>query len=97
MISHRLFPTAPDRTIVECDWFYLPEIVKSGKDLTSSVELFHRVNQQDFDACERCQPGMSSKVYAHGGVLVPGEHHIGAFHDWVTAQVGDVVPEHCLS
>ena len=45
------------------------------------MELFDRVNQQDFDACERCQPAMCSRVYRDGGVLVPSEHHIGAFHD----------------
>ena len=36
----------------------------SGKDVSRSVELFHRVNEQDFDACERCQPAMSSRAYA---------------------------------
>ncbi|MDQ0620615.1 SRPBCC family protein [Arthrobacter globiformis] len=64
--------------------------MESGKDVTASVELFHRVNMQDFDACERCQPGMASKVYSKGGVLVPSEHHIGAFHDWIHEKVGDV-------
>ena len=92
VIIHRMFPMAVDRTIVECDWLYLPSVVESGKDVTASVELFHRVNQQDFDACERCQPAMGSKVYAKGGVLVPSEHHIGAFHDWVQEMVGDAVP-----
>jgi phenylpropionate dioxygenase-like ring-hydroxylating dioxygenase large terminal subunit len=61
--------------------------VATGKDVTRSVELFHRVNQQDFDACERCQPAMSSRVYARGGVLVPTEHHIAAFHEWVTSRL----------
>jgi Rieske 2Fe-2S family protein len=51
------------------------------------VELFHRVNEQDFAACERTQPAMSSRAYAQGGVLVPSEHHIGAFHDWVTQRL----------
>ena len=51
------------------------------------MELFHRVNLQDFEACERCQPAMSSRSYADGGVLVPSEHHIGAFHDWVRARL----------
>jgi Rieske 2Fe-2S family protein len=55
-------------------------------DLSRSVELFHRVNQQDFEACERCQLAMDSRSYARGGVLVPSEHHIGAFHDWVRAR-----------
>ncbi|MEZ0076539.1 phenylpropionate dioxygenase-like ring-hydroxylating dioxygenase large terminal subunit [Planotetraspora sp. GP83] len=69
-------------------WLYMPEVVASGKDLDKSVELFHRVNQQDFDACERRQPAMSSPTYAKGGVLVPSEHHIGAFHEWVQSRIG---------
>jgi Rieske 2Fe-2S family protein len=87
VIFHRMYPVAPDRTVVECDWLYLPEVVESGAELDRSVELFHRVNQQDFDACERCQLAASSKAYAAGGVLVPSEHHIGEFHDWVVRQV----------
>jgi Rieske 2Fe-2S family protein len=88
VIVHRMFPMAADRTVVECDWLYLPEVVESGKDVSRSVELFDRVNRQDFDACERCQPAMSSRVYSQGGVLVPSEHHIAAFHDWVTSSIG---------
>ncbi|WP_308282566.1 aromatic ring-hydroxylating oxygenase subunit alpha [Pseudonocardia nigra] len=87
VIFHRMYPVAADRTVVECDWLYLPEVVEGGKDLDRSVELFHRVNQQDFDACERCQLAASSKAYAEGGVLVPSEHHIGEFHTWVTRQL----------
>lgn len=88
VIFHRMYPVAADRTIVECDWLYLPHVVDSGKDVSRSVELFDRVNRQDFDACERTQPGMSSRLYAKGGVLVPSEHHIGAFHDWVNERLG---------
>jgi Rieske 2Fe-2S family protein len=88
VILHRMFPLAADRTIVECDWLYLPEVVAAGKDLTNSVELFDRVNRQDFEACERCQPGMSSRSYANGGVLVPSEHHIAAFHGWLRDRLG---------
>jgi Rieske 2Fe-2S family protein len=87
VIVHRMFPLAADHTIVECDWLYLPEVVQSGKDLSRSVELFHRVNQQDFEACERCQPAMTSRVYHDGGVLVPSEHHIGEFHEWLRATI----------
>ncbi|WP_190813339.1 aromatic ring-hydroxylating oxygenase subunit alpha [Saccharopolyspora pogona] len=87
VIFHRMYPVAVDRTIVECDWLYTQEVIDSGADLSRSVELFHRVNQQDFDACERCQPAMSSRAYASGGVLVPSEHHIGEFRDWVAAAI----------
>ncbi|MDA2805276.1 aromatic ring-hydroxylating oxygenase subunit alpha [Nocardiopsis suaedae] len=88
VIFHRMFPLTADRTLVRCDWLYLPEVVDSGADIDRSVELFHRVNQQDFDACERCQLAMDSRSYRDGGVLVPSEHHIGEFHDWVRAHTG---------
>lgn len=87
VIFHRMFPVAPDRTIVECDWLYLPEVVASDKDLSKSVELFDRVNRQDFDACERCQAATNSRAYAEGGVLVPSEHHIAEFQKWATEMV----------
>lgn len=87
VVLHRMFPVAADRTIVECDWLYLPEVVESGTSLDHSVELFHRVNQQDFEACERCQLAMGSRSYADGGVLVPSEHHIAEFHAWVRSRI----------
>ncbi|HEY2224468.1 aromatic ring-hydroxylating dioxygenase subunit alpha [Actinomycetospora sp.] len=88
VVLHRMFPVSAERTIVRCDWLYLPGVVASGADLDRSVELFDRVNRQDFDACERCQVSMDSRSYARGGVLVPSEHHIGEFHDWVRERVG---------
>jgi Rieske 2Fe-2S family protein len=87
VILHRMTPLSPDRTRVDCDWLFAPEVVESGRDLDASVELFHRVNVQDFAACERTQPGMSSRAYRDGGVLVPSEHHIGQFHAWVQARL----------
>lgn len=89
VILHRMFPLAADQTVVECDWLYRPDVVASGTDLSTSVELFHRVNQQDFTACERCQQAMASRAYAQGGALVPSEHHIADFHTWVLARLGD--------
>ncbi|PRY02325.1 aromatic ring-hydroxylating oxygenase subunit alpha [Allonocardiopsis opalescens] len=88
VIVHRMYPMAVDRTVVECDWLYRPEVVEGGGDLSRSVELFHRVNEQDFAACERCQPAMASRGYRRGGVLVPSEHHIAEFHRWVGAALG---------
>ena len=87
IIFHRMYPLAADHTVVECDWLYLPSVVESGQDLTKSVELFDRVNRQDFDACERCQPAMSSRLYRDGGVLVPSEHHISGFHEWLLSKL----------
>jgi phenylpropionate dioxygenase-like ring-hydroxylating dioxygenase large terminal subunit len=89
IIFHRMYPMAPDRTIVECDWLYTPDVVEQGRDVSRSVELFHRVNEQDFEACERTQPAMSSRAYRNGGVLVPSEHHIAEFHEWVVSRLGE--------
>ena len=89
VILHRMFPLAPDRTIVECDWLFLPEVVASGVDLEKSVRLFDLVNLQDFEACELCQSVTDSKTYAHGGVLVPSEHHIADFQNWATNAIAD--------
>ncbi len=88
VILHRMFPFAEDRTVVECDWLYAPEVVASGADVSKSVELFHRVNTQDLEACERTQPAMASRAYRSGGVLVPTEHHIGIFHEWLLERLG---------
>ncbi|MDY6998186.1 MAG: aromatic ring-hydroxylating dioxygenase subunit alpha [Actinomycetota bacterium] len=87
IIFHRMYPVAADRTVVECDWLYAPEVLDAGHDVSRSVELFHRVNVQDFDACERTQPAMGSRAYRYGGVLVPAEHHIAEFHHWVLSRL----------
>lgn len=89
VILHRMFPLAPDHTIVECDWLFLPEVVESGVDLEKSVKLFDLVNQQDFEACELCQSVTDSKKYRDGGVLVPSEHHIAGFQNWATQAIAD--------
>nr|WP_236743755.1 aromatic ring-hydroxylating dioxygenase subunit alpha [Mycobacteroides abscessus] len=88
VIFHRMYPIASDRTVVECDWLYMPDVIEQGHDIERSVELFHRVNQQDFEACERTQPAMASRAYRRGGVLVPSEHHIGEFHQWALGMLG---------
>lgn len=89
VIFHRMYPLAVDRTVVVCDWLFDPAVAASGEDIDASVELFHRVNTQDFEACERCQPSMSSRAYRDGGLLVPSEHHIGEFHSWVHEVIDD--------
>lgn len=89
VIFHRMYPLGPGRTVVECDWLYQPEVLTQGHDLQRSVELFHRVNEQDFAACERTQPTMSSRAYRNGGVLVPAEHHLAEFHRWIEDRLRD--------
>jgi glycine betaine catabolism A len=87
VIAHRMFPLAADQTTVVCDWLFDASVIESGQDVSPSVELFDRVNRQDFEACELTQLSMGSRAYRDGGVLVPSEHHIAQFHSWVTEQI----------
>ncbi|MFY9927720.1 MAG: aromatic ring-hydroxylating dioxygenase subunit alpha [Streptosporangiaceae bacterium] len=86
VIVHRMFPLAADQTTVICDWLFDPAVIEAGQDVAPSVELFDRVNRQDFEACELTQLSMGSRAYRDGGVLVPSEHHIAQFHAWVSGQ-----------
>jgi glycine betaine catabolism A len=85
VVLHRLTPVAVDRTEVVCEWLFAPEALAGAREIGPTVELFDRVNRQDFDACERCQLGAASRIYEHDNVLVPVEHHLSAFHDEVGA------------
>jgi glycine betaine catabolism A len=74
VIVHRFEPISPDATLVQCDWLFDRAVAETpGFDPTDTVEIFHRVNQQDFAAVEGCQPNMHSRAYRSGGVLVPLE------------------------
>jgi Rieske 2Fe-2S family protein len=89
VIFHRFFPVAPDRTLVRCDWLFDARAIADGGDLEASIELFRRVNDQDFAAVETCQPAMRSRAYREGGVYVPAEHHIAEFNRWVRERISE--------
>jgi len=94
VIAHRFEPVGPELTTVVCEWLFPPETV-AAHDLSDAVELFHRVNLQDFAASEGCQPNMKSRAYAHGGVLVPAEQQIIGrwYYDWYreSMELGEVL------
>jgi len=90
VVLHRFTPLSPGRTEVVCDWLFAPEALADGPDIEPTVELFDRVNRQDFEACERCQLGATSRVYAHDNVLVPAEHHLRRLHDELAAALATV-------
>lgn len=87
VILHRFFPISAERTRVLCDWLFAPEAIAGSCDLQPSIELFRRVNDQDFAAVEACQPSMRSRAYREGGVYVPAEHHIARFNGWVAGRL----------
>ncbi|MGP7818634.1 aromatic ring-hydroxylating oxygenase subunit alpha [Niallia sp. 01092] len=84
VIIHRCIPISADKTKVICDWLFDPEeMAKPDFDPMDAVGLFHRVNLQDFEACQWCQENMGSKAYKNGGILVPIEQHVTKFYEYV--------------
>ncbi len=90
VIVHRFEPVAPDRTLAVCEWLFPPQTLAAGYDVADAVALFTKVNEQDFAAAQWCQPNMSSRAYARGGVLVPSEAPvISRYYQWYTALMGE--------
>lgn len=92
-IVHRFEAVSPVLTRVVCDWLFAPAAVAApGFDPSDTVEIFHRVNLQDFAAAEWCQPNMGSRAYRTGGVLVPTEAEIigNWYYPWYTRHMAGV-------
>ncbi|WP_141432145.1 aromatic ring-hydroxylating dioxygenase subunit alpha [Bacillus sp. 03113] len=84
VIIHRSIPISAEKTKVICEWLFDPEeMAKPDFNPMDAVELFHRVNLQDFAACQWCQENMGSKAYKNGGILVPIEQHVSKFYEYV--------------
>jgi Rieske 2Fe-2S family protein len=89
VIVHTLTPLTPDRSRVTCDWLFDPDVVaRSGFDPADTVQVFDRVNRQDWEVCEWVQAGVRSRAFTAGGVYAPIERHIRGFNDFVLAQLG---------
>jgi len=76
VMTHRMLPLAPDRTWVECSWYFASAQV----DPTYAVEFWDLTNKQDFAACESVQRGLRSPHFKPGP-FAPNED---AVHQWVT-------------
>jgi glycine betaine catabolism A len=91
VIVHRFEPVAPDRTLAVCEWLFPAQTLEAARyDVADAVALFSKVNEQDFAAAQWCQPNMSSRAYARGGVLVPSEVPvISGYYQWYTGLMGE--------
>jgi Rieske 2Fe-2S family protein len=88
-IAHRFEAVSPELTRVVCEWLFPPQTL-AAHDIGDAVELFHRVNLQDFAASQWCQPNMRSRAYANGGVLVPTEQEVIGrwYYRWYRESMG---------
>jgi Rieske 2Fe-2S family protein len=90
VLVHTLWPEAPDRTRVICDWLFdAATAARSDFDPMDAVEFFDLVNRQDWEVCELAQQGTASRAYQAGGVFTPFEQHIRGFNDFVLARLGE--------
>ena len=79
VMTHRLVPTAVDRTWVECAWLFPPEASRlPGFDPAYAVDFWDLTNRQDWAACESVQRGMTNE-HAVPGPLAPDEDGVHQF------------------
>ncbi len=76
VMTHRMTPLAPDRTAVECAWYF----PSADVDPAYAVDFWDTTNRQDWAACESVQRGLSSPHF-RPGPLAPSED---AVHQFVT-------------
>ena len=86
VMTQRMVALAPDRTWVECSWFFPQEAFeKEGFDPRYAVDFWDITNREDWSACESVQRGLASPHF-RPGPLAPNED---AVHQWV-AMLGRV-------
>jgi glycine betaine catabolism A len=96
VMAHRMLPLAPDRTWVECSWFFPATEAGAEIDPSYAVEFWDLTNKQDWKACESVQRGLSSPHFKPGA-FSPSEDAVHQFATMVArAYLGrplhDVVP-----
>ncbi len=77
VMAHRMVPLAPDRTWVECSWFFPDRGEGDAVDPAYAVEFWDLTNQQDWKACESVQRGLASPHFRPGpfGPAEDAVHH----------------------
>jgi Rieske 2Fe-2S family protein len=67
MLTHALWPVAPDRTINVCEWHFQPsDLARADFSPADCVEFWDMTNKQDWSVCELSQAGISSPAYVPG-------------------------------
>ncbi|HEX2419151.1 MAG TPA: aromatic ring-hydroxylating dioxygenase subunit alpha [Micromonosporaceae bacterium] len=76
VMTHRLTPTGPGHTEVECQWLF-PQGVD---DPSYAVEFWDLTNRQDWAACESVQRGIANPHFRPGPLAAKED----AVYQWVT-------------
>ena len=82
VLTHTVWPLAPGRTRVICEWLFTAEAVTSSDfDPADVVELWDLTNRQDWALCERAQLGAMSRGHRPGPYQA-NEDCVHAFDRW---------------
>jgi Rieske 2Fe-2S family protein len=66
-MTHTLWPQAPDRTRLVCEWLFHPDaIARPGFDPADVLSFWDQTNRQDWFVCEQAQIGIGSRGYVPG-------------------------------
>jgi Rieske 2Fe-2S family protein len=94
VVAFTLWPKAPDRTVVACDFLFHPaEIEKPTFDPSDAVDLWDLVNRQDWRICESVQRGMSARVFEFG-YYAPMEDLSRDLRRYMRERLGSLVSDH---
>ena len=67
MLTFTLWPLAPDRTDIVCEWHFHPDAIAAPDfDPKSAIEFWDITNRQDWALSELAQQGISSRGYQPG-------------------------------
>jgi Rieske 2Fe-2S family protein len=67
MMTHTLWPLAPDSTQVICEWhFYPAEMTKPDFQAEDAVQFWDATNREDWRISEQSQQGIRSRAYQPG-------------------------------
>ena len=87
MRTVRILPLGAEETEIRVEWLFTKETLsRDDLDLTDIVEFTKLVMTQDAQASEMNQKGLRSNRYQQG-VLMPEEHYVKSFQDWVKGQL----------
>jgi phenylpropionate dioxygenase-like ring-hydroxylating dioxygenase large terminal subunit len=67
VMVHQLWPLSPERTLIECDWFFHPDAFAAADfNPDDAVAFWDMTNKQDWHVCELSQQGIASRAYQPG-------------------------------
>ena len=67
LMTHRIVPVAPDRSLIACEWFFEAEsMADPGFDPSDAIGFWDLTNRQDWAVCELQQAGTASRAYTPG-------------------------------